>query len=69
MRKPGLSPVTFPLPHKTTESFIRDCQVSGPLECEETLALLKIAFLAGDCWNYLFKQSLINAQGRNSGTD
>lgn len=32
------------------------------LECGETLALLKVAFLVGDFQNYLFIQSLINAQ-------
>lgn len=62
MEKPGLSPVTFLLPHKTTETLICDCQVSGLLECAETLTWFKVVCLISDCWNYLFKTSLINAQ-------
>lgn len=62
MGKPGLSPVTFLLPPKTIESLICDCQVSGLLEGAETLTLFKVVCPVSDYWNYLFKQSLINAQ-------
>lgn len=49
------------------EFFICDRPVSGFLEYRETLALLKVAFLAGDSQHYLFKQSLINDQQHAQG--